>query len=208
MIKCFWLEPTDRVRVGLRRYGGECKVHALGYHNAEIPVGEVIAKFSEPDEYGRRYLQAIDHPNEDPRWPTHCICGFEFPIDMRQVNQEQVYRRTDTGDEMTLRDAPAGAMWDAWWMGRTWFGADGICLIVRTPGGDWHVDARCSNCTLPDDDIHKCWVRHGDPRDPQAEKGGRVLHVDKDGVTCGAGAGSIIAGNYHGHLHNGHLVSC
>jgi lambda family phage portal protein len=55
---------------------------------------------------------------------------------------------------------------------------------VRTPGGTWDIDGRASNCTRPDDDTHRCWVRHGDPRTG-------VVHVDKDGDTCGAGSGSI-----------------
>jgi hypothetical protein len=29
------------------------------------------------------------------------------------------------------------------------------------------------------------------------------LHVDKNGNTCAAGAGSIITGKWHGFLHNG-----
>jgi hypothetical protein len=37
-------------------------------------------------------------------------------------------------------------------------------------------------------------VRHGEP--PQ-------ITVDKRGLTCHAGAGSIALGSYHGFLHNG-----
>ena len=33
-----------------------------------------------------------------------------------------------------------------------------------------------------------------------------TLHVDKNGVTCAAGAGSIALPNLHGFLHNGHLA--
>lgn len=57
------------------------------------------------------------------------------------------------------------------------------------------------NCTMPDDTTHKCWVRHGRPEDGS-------LHVDKNGHTCGAGAGSIDTGKWHGFLHNGELVEC
>jgi len=49
--------------------------------------------------------------------------------------------------------------------------------------------------------VHRCWVRHGRPEDG-------TLHVDKNGVTCAAGAGSIVAGNFHGFLHGGFLTSC
>jgi hypothetical protein len=79
-------------------------------------------------------------------------------------------------------------------------GPDGQCLIVRLPGNhDWMIDNRCNNCTLPDDNVHKCWVRHGRPEDG-------TLHVDKDGVTCSAGGGSIDTGKWHGFLRNGYLT--
>jgi hypothetical protein len=41
---------------------------------------------------------------------------------------------------------------------------------------------------------HKCWVRHGEPPNHT---------VDKRGNTCGAGAGSILSGSYHGFLRDG-----
>ncbi len=44
---------------------------------------------------------------------------------------------------------------------------------------------------------HKCWIRHGTPPD---------LTVDKNGVTCNAGAGSILVGDYHGFLVNGRFT--
>jgi hypothetical protein len=33
-----------------------------------------------------------------------------------------------------------------------------------------------------------------------------MVHVDKAGATCTAGAGSIIAGDWHGFLHNGQFT--
>jgi hypothetical protein len=47
---------------------------------------------------------------------------------------------------------------------------------------------------MPDDGEHRCWVRHGEP--PR-------ITVDKNGPTCQAGAGSILAGDYHGFLRDG-----
>jgi hypothetical protein len=44
---------------------------------------------------------------------------------------------------------------------------------------------------------HKCWIRHG--KAP-------LITVDKNGVTCGAGTGSIAAGDYHGFLRNGEFT--
>lgn len=74
---------------------------------------------------------------------------------------------------------------------------DGDHLEVVTPGGLWNVDSRASNCTMPYDYEHRCWVRHGDVP---------VITVDKAGLTCSAGAGSIQCGTYHGFLQNGHLT--
>lgn len=207
-IKVFWLEPTDRVRLKLRRYvgGSKCDASGTGYHNAEFPLGERTQRLGALHESGRHYLGSWS-PDEaefanHPDWPPRCACGYEFTeSDDRQVFQDGIYRRADTGEDTTLRKAPPGAMWDAWWFGKSRQGADGICLVVKLPpdGHDWLVDGRASNCTMKDDNEHKCWVRHGDPRTGN-------VHVDKNGHTCAAGAGSIATPKYHGFLHNGHLT--
>lgn len=86
------------------------------------------------------------------------------------------------------------------WFG--WENCDGEHLVAVLPNGHhWHPDQRASNCTLPEDKTHRCWVRHGDPRK------GEAVHVDKNGNTCQAGAGSILSGNYHGFLHHGELTN-
>lgn len=73
-------------------------------------------------------------------------------------------------------------------------------LCVRTPGGDWVIDSRCSNCGSPQDSTHRCWPRRGVAPN---------ITVDKSfGNTCSAGGGSIICGNYHGFLRDGYLVKC
>jgi len=89
------------------------------------------------------------------------------------------------------------------------FAGDGRCrtheppcarhLYVVTPDGHWwDIDGRASNCTLKEDKAHRCWVRHGDP--PH-------LTVDKNGLTCAAGAGSIQTDRWYGFLRDGHLVT-
>jgi hypothetical protein len=137
------------------------------------------------------------------------------------IEREKLFRRSDTGELLALADAPVGAMWDVSWFrdhggGEQYTGPDGISLAVRTPGGDWMVDSQCSNCTRTQwgpkeidgklcekvwlGRTHWCWVRHGNPRQPE------TLHVDKAGDTCAAGAGSILCGSYHGFLHHGELT--
>jgi hypothetical protein len=110
--------------------------------------------------------------------------------------------KTDGCGEFTLdaqkwlhANLPPGALWFAPWKKR--FGFDGKALYCRLPGGhDWFIDGRCSNCTLPNDTQHRCWVRHGEPP---------YITVDKNGNTCSAGAGSIIVPNWHGFLRQGYL---
>jgi hypothetical protein len=134
-------------------------------------------------------------------------CGQEVTTNGASQSASPRWRRVDTGE---IRDSiqafGVGAMWRATWYKKDETGLYGWCwdnateapLIVRTPGGDWNIDSRASNCTMPDDKTHRCWVRHGEPPN---------IHVDKNGHTCGAGAGSIISGNYHGFLHNGALTA-
>jgi hypothetical protein len=156
--------------------------------------------------------------------------------DTWQVQQHEVYKDPVTGMEYTLNSKTPGMMWDAWWMGPDYSHSDNISLAVILPNGNtWMVDSRASNCDSPcskcgkaynqhinpqgqfigycdsnktqwqqdpyyqDSRPHKCWVRHGDPKTG-------TVHVDKNGVTCGAGAGSIASGSYHGFLHNGFLT--
>lgn len=111
------------------------------------------------------------------------------------------YRRADTGEIFAcLAAVPPGGMWDADWM-HDCIGpnTDGRVLVVKLPNGnDWIIDSRASNCTLPNDDNHRWWVRHGEPPNITVDKLG--------GPTCAAGAGSILSGNYHGFLRNGELV--
>lgn len=124
------------------------------------------------------------------------------------------WRRPDTGEEQRLvQEFAPGAMWYSLWLERqykagrrtpnskgstAWHpGPDGRILSVLTPGGVWIIDSRASNCTLPYDNEHHCWIRHGTPP---------MITVDKNGNTCQAGAGSIQCGPYHGFLRNGELV--
>ena len=222
-VKVFWSEPTRIYRQSLRRFSkiegeGTCPANPAkySYHNASVVIGE-----READQHPTSGDRDIAH--DDPRWPTRCSCGYAFtPADDYRVNYDRLYEAKtgpSVGSRFTLRDAPPGAMWDAEWMrqnGGDWAtGPDGLCLTIQLPNGHaWSVDAEASNCTRPQSvpvdgkpgwtrfvRTHYCWIRHGDPRTGD-------VHVDKAGDTCAAGAGSILAGDYHGFLHNGYLVSC
>jgi len=211
--KCFFLEETNRAQVALRRYSSSrnrtneersCPNGRLLYHNAETVIGEVeVCK----DDRSIYVFPPESVPHDDPRWPLSCdTCLRCFCDDDEwQINHNVLYRRIDTGEIYTLNDAPPGAMWYADWMlsyslpdSNFNKGPDGHCLMVRCPDGhDWCVDGPASNCTMPDDTIHKCWVRHGTPPN---------ITVDKNGNTCAAGAGSIQTRSWHGFLRNGVLL--
>jgi len=199
-IQCFLLEPTGRERIALRRYTqgkNECPQNGF-YHNASAPFCEEATEHDEQGYITNGLKPAPAH--DDPRWPSACACGYAFQErDQWQRFGETIYRRVDTGEEMTLREAPAGAMWYAWWHDQFCTPQGEHALVVKTPGGEWIIDSQANNCTIPDDrkqEWHHCWIRHGRPPN---------ITVDKQGQTCSAGAGSIQCGNYHGFLRNGYL---
>lgn len=184
-IKTFWVELLPIVDW---RYTydapGPCSVHGER-HKAEklfpgIADGEAL-----PED----------------RLTADCACGFHF-ADWETGHGTPRYRRLADGTEIRGR-LPPGALYVAELMKRQdgweFKGADGLNVVCVLPNGShWYIDSRASNCTLPQDNVHRCWVRHG-------TRGG-VIHVDKNGHTCAAGAGSIQSGDYHGFLHNGELT--
>jgi hypothetical protein len=208
----FWVEQTGMVRRWLRRYEwiDDTDDHL---HWAMTLLDEVPAEVGVRN--GRHVLLNAEDgneiPDDDPRWPTTCVeCGKDLSQAERQLFILELYAREGTDETWINRPInngdkieggtplPPGAMFDAWWS--PWRGDDGISLTVILPNGDaWHVDHRASNCTSPDDDNHRCWVRHGDPRT-------EPVTVDKNGHTCTAGGGSIASDGYHGFLTNGELT--
>ena len=175
-------------------------------HNARTLLGDDLVIHSE--KWGR----PEDHAPE--AWPTACEdCGA--PVPAAGDLHRQVFRKTLYGTPNgSWQGIPGpGEMYFADWYGceerggsciHGWTNCDGKHLIVHLPGDEhhwWDVDGRASNCTMPGDTLHRCWVRHGDPATG-------VVHVDKNGLTCAAGAGSIASRAYHGFLHNGALTSC
>jgi hypothetical protein len=201
----FWVEPTGSQLIGLRRYtssNGEWTC-ADGWHQAMTKVSEEAA---DVNDEGVLHSYRGTFTDTDPRWPSTCEagCGYEFTDDdRRQVWQDRIYHRPDTGEQWPSRELPPGSMHHSPWLGRVYPNIerpDDIVLQVKLPNGrDWCVDSQASNCTRPGE-RHACWVRTGDPRTGQ-------VTVGKGGNTCSAGAGSIAAGDYHGFLHAGVLTA-
>jgi hypothetical protein len=131
------------------------------------------------------------------RCEADCACGFRFGDGQWSGHGSPRYRRLETGEEIR-QPLPPGALYvDEAWANGPYKGADGLSVVCVTPAGHWHIDFRATNCTLPEDKVHRCWVRHG-------TRGGEI-HVDKNGNTCAAGAGSIAMTGFHGFLHHGEL---
>jgi hypothetical protein len=167
-----------------------------GYHNASVDIGDAPIVLSEGG-----YISCL--PTQpyvaDPRWPARCSCGYEFTADDQwQVNQEEYYR-ADDGREWPHRSLPAGAMFDAWWMGgsrdearKASPGGDGVWLaVVLPPGGSlnaWIVDGPARNNPNP-----VGWSRSGTVKGPNPT------------VTASP---SILSHEYHGWLRSGVLVEC
>lgn len=166
-------------------------------HDASTAIGEAVAELVDhKDGWGRVWRFADDEtPRSDPRWPRECACGYVFELgDEWQVFHDPLYRRVDGRDDrISLRNPPPGAMWFSEWILCDHEPKCATHLLAITPDTShaWDIDGRASNCTMPADRTHRCWVRHGEP--PR-------ITVDKNGPTCAAGAGSIVAGAYHGFL--------
>jgi hypothetical protein len=194
---CFLATASDRCFLSLRRYsdGTKCTL-PWGYHDASVRVGEGDIQRYENGCWGAPEDFKVDH--DDPRWPTHCSCGYEFkPGDVWQHHPDRIYE--GGGGRWSHRDLPVGAMYVADWEPLDWYWDNQTesSLHVITPGGTWNTTGRASNCTLPKDRLHRCWVVNGVAPN---------LTINKAGLTCAAGAGSIICGNYHGFLQNGSLT--
>lgn len=212
-VQCYMIEPTDQVRQALRRsspsvwdkelkkliYAG-CTAHDGRDHEAAMQIEDAPVILS-AEGYIQNSIQPLN--KNDPRWPIHCACGYQFQEgDEWRLSAERIYRRTDTGVLITLREAEPGAMWYAPWIGNFFHPQlPGGPIIVKLPDGtDWQPDSMATNCTMRDDfkqERHHCWVIKGEPPN---------LTVSKDGPTCAAGAGSIQSPHWHGFLRDGYLV--
>ncbi len=205
-IKVFFLKPTNRFEQKLRRAIDDCTERCPAVPQPySYCCGTNTIAVIEADYHPTS--GQVEWPRDDERWPEKCEeCGKEFgDSDLWLVDYERLYVNS-AGMMWTLRDAPVGACWEAPWLAENhdWRGHDGRCLVLRLPNGkghvDWSPDMRASNCGMPEEKTHKCWVRHGRPEDGN-------LHIDKEGHTCNAGAGSISLDKWHGFVRNGYLVS-
>lgn len=161
-----FLHVTDRVRLHARRVvawgkpmaerGCERRPNGFGYHNAGWDVDELHA----PD-----VMEYAPMARSDSRWPTQCACGYMFSPDDEFLFYARRLYVDDAEHWTTLDTAPVGSLWLAPWMtfsvrptpNGLWAGPDGLCVVVRTPGGDWWVDGPGA------DPQRRGWERTGSP---------------------------------------------
>lgn len=166
------LESTDEIVVELRRYAFPrdgapvCGRLEVRYPGAEAVVNQVHdvsvevrrdTGTMEKDTDGDATLSTI--ALDDPRWPTHCSCGYEFqPSAAKQEFHTRLYRRSDNGELTTIRNAPVGALYDSGvFRDSPEYNRNGagMCLVLKTPAGEWMIDGPANN--------GPGWTRTGTP---------------------------------------------
>ena len=192
--RCFLVELTGRARLTTSAWGGgPCPKRGDGLEHRVEVLGDWEARV---DDVNFDRAPAIS-------LPVLCACGFELADAVVRSQFCRAYRsewrRVDTGESMMAAHLfGPGAMY---FVPTPFCHHEPKCaqhLTVVTPSGrEWDIDSRASNCTLKNDNAHRCWVRHGKPP---------AITVDKNGLTCRAGAGSIVSGSYHGFLRGGHFT--
>lgn len=200
----------------LRRYvtSEGCACPVKGYHDAKVEIAR--SRVIDDDALGGA---DSSHPMES--YPTTCACGYVFPASShRHILRRRLFL-TGRHEEVAWDDLQPGDLFfvnmdrgDEHDCHSGWSNCDGNHLHCVLPGDHhWDIDSRASNCTMKDDKLHRCWVRHGEPQrmlpvGPNGALRNGVIHVDKNGLTCRAGAGSIIVPGFHGFLHHGMLKDC
>lgn len=188
IVRCFLLEQTSRVNRYLRRFtyhkdapcesaegeSGHDSWELLDQvenpaHGLDDEEKQELAQEADENnnlELLRKFVRGDLWPHDDGRWPETCqLCGYPFgPSDEWQLHQKDVWvpanpsRAPDGLEETELRNAPPGAMWDAYWMPHSG-GEDGRCLVVKTPDEfDWVIDGPATN-----NQGEPGWERQGDP---------------------------------------------
>ncbi len=167
-------------------------------------------------------------------WPVTWWCHTGEMSPFIDGISSPILENVATGERLISRDLPMGACFamprEAGLGPHDYprVGADGLSVVCVVPSSGyesgktrWRIDGYASNCTSPcrvcgvqrkdhtaslkdsghpyEDSVpeHRCWVRHGTVGEP--------IHVDKNGLTCQAGGGSIQTEGWHGFLHRGVL---
>lgn len=132
--KCVLVHRTKKAGIRLRRFvigRYDCPLSPgrYGYHNRIVDIeDECDWPSTDFDGVGE------ERNKDDPRWPTHCYCGYEFsPDDCWQYNKVVIYATIDDSIREIINDLPPGAMW--------FENSHSIkTLNVMTMAGKWSID--------------------------------------------------------------------
>jgi hypothetical protein len=131
-------------------------------------------------------------------WPKVCAyCGMPVPANAQRRLVRVPKYNTQNGypsvGDMFYKDMHDKGVCPDWGDDCT----DEHLICVLPDRQEWDMDARADNCTMKYDNQHRCWIRHGVPP---------LITVDKRGLSCHAGGGSILGRGYHGFLVGGELT--
>jgi hypothetical protein len=168
-------------------WDGQCR-DGIDHHRATLGAGDV------PPSDSTECPKREDRPTG---WRPACErCGAAPSADAELDYFSGVSRIYNTASG---RPEPGDIYEASWYPPNFMFDDVERHLVCVLPNGhDWLMTGRASNCTMPEDRKHRCWVVH--------EEAPGIFHVDKNGLTCAAGAGSIAVPGYHGFLHHGELT--
>lgn len=194
MYPLFLVKPTGKVAFEAIRIEPGCRGGA--YHRGVVVYGYTQCNPEETAE--------IPNAGWDIKVLKCDYCDHLFADQTPcSLSARRFWIRPDTGEiKSDVREFGPGASYYADWLSDimksewdNWH--DGAPLTIQMPNNDsWMPESRASNCTMPEDKLHRCWCLHGEfPK----------LTADKNGLTCNAGAGSILSRGWHGFLTNGVL---
>lgn len=198
---CYWLEALPRVQHSLLvvDLGGECQASpGLGCRATKV-LCTLDAKLD-----GLGHAEWVDVPTPEyfeTVWPRVCSrCKRPFSAGAMHSSMQELLYKTADGSVMTLSAAPIGAMWSEVHPhvrpGSGSVGPDGLCLMVKTPGGNWCVDGPSwENGELKSE---HGWTRTGTPPKITVNPSIHLLTTAPDG--------SDRKTLYHGWLRDGVLI--
>lgn len=219
--ECFWVEPTGKAEIVLRRftfgnYPEGHESHSDLPSHAVCPAQPVVSTtaYQQGHDATSGVVEVRDIVLTDERfiasipatefegheaWPKACEhCGADFADEHEwQVNQRPVYRAAD-GREWNDRELPPGALFHMGWRKVGEFGVvdrgDGIILGVVVPAYRGKGGITAAWCVDGPASTGGYWTRTGDPRNPPSLS-----------VTPSIAWGGPSPDGYHGFLTQGVL---
>lgn len=159
-------------------------------------IGKGVSTYEE-DGSGCVHFNTLPNGFDSTKWQGRYVCN----------KCKRIFRATVLGSVWSTESGklqPGAMYWDDDIDGSLyWDNQPGPSLCVVLPDMHiWNIDSRASNCDMKNDRLHRCWVREGVAPN---------ITVSKRGVSCKAGAGSILThdhkgkASFHGFLRNGYL---